>query len=234
MKLLTIKAEYLQVANYALYHNRIPICKSIEVTNTSKHSLTDVLISCAGEFISKYDSDVIPCINPGETIRISPFDVNLDSSRLASLTERITTHFTLTATGKKSPSQGTETIGEATCEIELMPYDHWSGTQILPQTIASFITPNHPAIASLVVDSAAILKEMTGSSALLEYQTGNSNDVRKQVTAAFAAVHNLGIVYRGMPASYEEVGQRVTLPAQVVSSKLGNCIELTLLILSFS
>ena len=39
-------------------------------------------------------------------------------------------------------------------------------------------------------------------------------------------------MYRSVPASYEVIGQRITLPDQVLSSKLGNCIELTLLFAS--
>ena len=42
-------------------------------------------------------------------------------------------------------------------------------------------------------------------------------------------IHGLGIVYRGVPASYEAVGQRITMPDQVVATKIANCIELTLL-----
>lgn len=180
-------------------------------------------LTCSGEFISTYENGIIARINPGETVRISPFNVIPDSSRLASLTERVITGFKLSAT-----SDG-KVIGEEKCELQLMPYDHWTGTKILPQTIASFITPNHPAINNIVVKSAAMLKKMTGSSSLNEYQSGNSNDVRQQVAAVFAALHDLGIVYRGMPASYETIGQRITMPDQVVSSKIGNCIELTLL-----
>lgn len=74
-----------------------------------------------------------------------------------------------------------------------------------------------------------MLKRLTGSSSLNEYQTGDCNDVRQQVAAVFAAIHGLGIVYRGVPASYEAVGQRITMPDQVVATKIANCIELTLL-----
>ena len=117
-------------------------------------------------------------------------------------------------------------------EIELMPYDHWLGSRILPQTITSFVMPNHPAIEALIPQVGAMLKQMTGTSALIEYQSGNSNDVRAQVAAAFATVHQQGVVYRSMPASYEVIGQRVTMPDQVLAKKLGNCIELTLLMAS--
>lgn len=223
MSSIKISVDYLKLANYALYHNRIPICQSVEVTNTSEAPIENLKIACDGEFIVHFESEIIPGINPGETVKLSSFNVAPDSSKLTTLTERIMTSF------KISAISGCECLSEEVCEIEFMPYDHWTGTKILPQTIASFITPNHPSVNNIVVKSAAILKAQTGSSSLKEYQTGNPNDVRQQIAAVFAAVHGLGIVYRGMPASFEALGQRVTMPDQLISSKIGNCIELTLL-----
>lgn len=225
MDSVKITAEYLKTANYALFHNRIPICQSVEVTNVSDAPVENLVINCSGEFIADYQAEIAR-INPGETIRLTPFNVNPDASKLAAITERAVTDFKLTAVS------GSETLGETVCEIELMPYDHWTGTRIMPQTIVSFITPNNPAISNLVVKAAAQLKNLTGSSSFSEYQSGNTNTVREQVAAVFAALHELGIVYRGLSASYETVGQRITMPDQVITSKIGNCLELTLLMAS--
>ncbi len=221
--LVKINADYLKTANYALFHNRIPVCQTVEVTNISEQPVDDLRITCSGEFVTPFESAVISRINPGETVRVVPFNISPDSAKLAASTERVVTEFKLTATSSD------QTVGELTCSIELMPYDHWTGTTILPQTITSFITPNHPSINNLIVKSASKLKELTGSSSMTAYYSGNINDVRQQVAAVFAAVHDLGIIYRSLPASYETVGQRITMPDQVISSKIGNCIELTLL-----
>ncbi len=227
MKSISITVDYLKTVNYALFHNRIPVCQSVEITNESEEeTLNSLTVSCEGEFISKYESEIIPQIAAGETIRIASFSIAPDSSKLAILTERISTGFKITVSSKD------EIISESSFQIEFMPYDHWLGTTILPQTLVSFITPNHPSINMLVVKTAEVLKQLTGSSVLHAYQTGNNNDVRKQVAAVFAALHQHGIVYRGVPASYEAVGQRITMPDQVVASKIGNCIELTLLMAS--
>ncbi|MDE6561705.1 MAG: DUF4011 domain-containing protein [Muribaculaceae bacterium] len=226
MKKIRISADYLRTSNYALFHNRIPICQSVEVTNVSEETLENITVSCSGEFVEAYESTPIGGINPGETVRITPFCINPNPKPLASITERILTTFTLTA------KCDDEIIGEETLELELMPYDHWTGTGILPQTIVSFITPNNPAIDSLVLKSAAILKRISGSSSFKAYQAGNPADVRQQVAAVFAGIHETGIIYREMAASYEDAGQRITMPDQVIASKIGNCLELTLLMAS--
>ena len=70
-----------------------------------------------------------------------------------------------------------------------MPYDQWLGTSILPQCLASFVTPNHPAVNNIIAKAASKLKEVSGASAFTAYQTGNSNEVRKQVAAVYGALH---------------------------------------------
>lgn len=226
MNKVRIDADYIKTSNYALFHNRIPVCQAIDVTNITEEPIEDIAVRCSGEYVADCQCEPISGINPGETVRISPFSVNPDPKELASITERAVTSFKLTAV-----SNG-EVIGEESFELELMPYDHWTGTGILPQTIVSFITPNHPSINGIIVKSAAVLKSLTGSSSFKAYQTGDTSDVRKQVAAVFAAIHDTGIVYRGLPASYETIGQRITMPDQVIASKIGNCLELTLLMAS--
>lgn len=220
---IKIEIEYLNPLNYTLFHNHIPACESCRLTNLSDDVLADVVVCCDGEYFSHSESISIASLGVGQAVNVKDFEIIPDIGKLAQMTERLTTQFTLTVTAKG------ENVVEESYTIDLLPHDFWTGSTILPQTIVSFITPNHPAINALVLQTAEILKKNTGSSSLTEYQSGNPDEVRGQIAAAFAAVHRQGIVYRALPASYERVGQRVTLPDQVLATKLGNCIELTLL-----
>lgn len=223
MKKIELTVGYIKAANYAMIHNRIPVCQNLEIRNVSGEMIPDLQFSCEGEYLTPYESAVITVLKPEDKIRVAEFEIVPVAAKLLELTERVNTSFKITAT-----SSG-EIIFEEEYELELMPFDQWLGTSILPQTLVSFITPNHPSISSLILKAAAKLKELSGSSSFHAYQTGSSNDVRLQVAAIYAALHDEGIVYRELPASYEVVGQRITLPDQVLSTKLGNCIELTLL-----
>ncbi len=226
MQTIRISPDYLKTFSYALHHNRIPACQSIELTNCSSEPLCHVQLTCHGEYIAQSVSPILAQIDAGSTVRVHPFSIAPDATLLANITERVVTSFTLRVTAQD------QLVGEETFELELMPYDHWLGTQVLPQTLVSLVTPNHPAIGQLVVQAAGLMKVLTGASALTAYQTGNPNDVRHQVAAAFAAIHSQGIVYRSMAASFEVIGQRVVMPDQVVATKMGNCVELTVLFAS--
>lgn len=218
----TVNIDYIRHVNYALYHNKVDICQLAEITNDSDRMLSEVEVTCDGDFIATFKS-ALPFINSHETVRIADFCIAPIAGKLAEITEKITTSFCVRVTACE------EIVFQQDFELTLMPFDQWQGLSILPQTLVSFVTPNHPSISNLIVQAAAVLKDLTGSSCFHAYMTDNVNDVRMQLAAIYAAIHEQGIIYRSLPASFEEVGQRVSLPNQVLTSKLGNCIELTLL-----
>ena len=41
---VNIDIDYLKTVNYALFHNRIPVCQLVNVTNISKQPLNDIKV----------------------------------------------------------------------------------------------------------------------------------------------------------------------------------------------
>ncbi|MBP3535554.1 MAG: DNA helicase, partial [Muribaculaceae bacterium] len=197
MKPIEISIDYLKSVNYAMFHNSFPICRHIDITNNTGAELNDVEIRIGGEFILKGDNPTYWGIAAGETFRSAEVRIVPDAARLAALTERVMSSFSVSVIVNE------QKLAEEFFEIEFLPFDYWLGTNVMPQTLVSFITPNHPAIANAVVDTAGVMKKLTGSSMLKAYQTGNPNNVRQTVGAVFAALHSRGIIYRSAPASYE-------------------------------
>ena len=230
--MVDFRIDYLPAANYSLVNNRIAICQSIEISNTSSEDLRDIVIECSGEFFAPTRSNVIDIIKAEKSVRLQGVDLQLIPTKVASITEKTLTTFSVKVNVNASNEADCTTVFAKDYQIDIMPYDQWLGTSILPQCLASFVIPNHPAINNIVVKAAQILKDLSKSSSFTGYQSGNSNEVRKQIAAIYGALHAENIVYRPMPASFETVGQRITLPDQVLSSKLGNCIELSLLFAS--
>ena len=232
----TVKIDYLKVANYAFVHNGIDLCKSLEIRFNKKdetvNDIHDVMVTCEGEYLMGYQTPVMSTVSAERTIRIKNFELRLDADKMAALTERVNTTFTLSIVADAASEESRREVFRQEYPIELMAYDQWLGTTVLPQSLVSFVTPDTPAVRQLIVKAAQKLKDLSGSSSFTEYQSGNPNEVVRQVAAIFATLHEEGIVYRSMPASYEQIGQRITLPEQVLSGKLGNCIELSLLFAS--
>lgn len=229
--MVKINIEYLPAINYSLVNNRLAVCRFVEICNEDAEDLKNIVIECEGDYFHNFRSSVIGSIKAGKSIRFLGMDLSPIASKVASVTERTVSSFIIKVYADAEMDTNREIYAQW-FNIDVMPYDQWLGTSILPQCLASFVTPNNPVINNVVVKAAGILKEISGSSSFTEYQTRNPNEVRKQVAAVYGALHAENIVYRSMPASFEEVGQRITLPDQVLTTKLGNCLELTLLFAS--
>lgn len=229
--MIELNLQYIKSVNYALINNGIDICESALLLS-KENDINDVCVECSGEYFQTTITPIIPLLPEGKEVRLIGFSMKPSVKMMGALTEKVKTWFTIVAWSDANTPEQKKEIFRKDYEIELMPYDQWLGTSILPQSLASFVTPNHPLINKVVLSAAKILKEITGSSSLSEYQSGNTADVVKQIAAVYAALHSENIVYRSLPASFEVIGQRITLPEQVLSSKLGNCIELTILFAS--
>ena len=224
--MIELHIDYIKNVNYALLHNHIPVCSSIELANVGEEDLLDISVSIGGRFVQEQRSAIYSRIDRGSTVRISDVAVLPKADALLELSERVISFFTVQI------YSGEEVLLSREYDLELMAFDQWLGAQILPQCLASFVVPNQPAVGRMVVKASALLMRMTGASAFVEYQDGDPNTVVEQVSAIFAALHQEGIIYRAVPASYEAIGQRITLADQVLESHQGNCIELTLLMAS--
>jgi hypothetical protein len=107
--------------------------------------------------------------------------------------------------------------------------------------LASWVTPDDPAVAQLVTSAAkylAIQREPTPN-ALIGYSGATPQAVRDQVDAIFDAlrlVYRMRYVQESVPYSGPGASsvstQRIKLPAEVLQQRSGMCIELTLLLAS--
>ena len=229
---IELRINYIDKVNYVLAHNNLSVCNSLEIINHSDKPLHNVQIECSGELFQTYRTSILPVIQPNSAVRLDDFAVMPNFAELSNLTERITSQFEVIVWTDVNDPAHKDYVAQKNCNITLMPYDHWLGAHILPQALVSYVTPNHPALVKVLQKAAKIMDEESGNAAFCAYQTGDSQDVIRQVDAVFRALHSEGIVYRPAPASFEESGQRITLPDKVLSSRLGNCIELTLLMAS--
>jgi len=226
--MLHLTVDYLNAVNLALLRSGVSLCKNLELKSEGE-SLSNVIVRCTGHYVDATASAVIAEVPANQSVRLKDFEIRVTADKIALLTEKTQSSFRLTVCRLGTSDEAEVELFQRDFPLEIMPADQWLGTSIIPQSIVSFVTPNHPAISNLIVKAAAKLKETSGASAFMEYQSGNPEDVVHQVAAIYAALHEERIVYRSLPAGYEAVGQRVTLPSAVLAQKLGNCLDLTLL-----
>lgn len=222
--LIKVEFIYLPVINFSLQQNRVSLTRVFTIENCSEKALNNVRISLNVEpmfgVAEKYAIETIPV---NETVRVNNLKLNLSTDFFIQLTERLAGNLFLEITADDV------VIFQEKYPIDILAFDQWSGISVLPEMLAAFVTPNHPAIFSIQRKAADILGQMTGNPSLDEYQSRNPNRVKSQMAALYSAIVECGIIYSSVPASFENTGQRVRLVDSVLSQKLGTCLDMSLL-----
>lgn len=209
--------------NFAMQQNYVPVIKNIVVTNNTETELRNVKlrITADPEFIKTYETSPMDLL-PSQPVETSALNILLVTEYLFSLTEKISGSITIEAV------QDENVIASESRPIELLAYDQWSGMNFMPETIAAFVTPNHPKVQEVISLAGKYLQKWTGEPSFTGYQTRSANMVKQQMGAVYAALQELNLAYCPPPASYEDA-QRVRMADTVLEEKKGTCLDLSVL-----
>ena len=220
---LALAFDYLKEVNYALVQSKMDICNWCIIENNSEVDMENTMLEISGEFVETYLSMPFR-LDAGQRIRIQDIKLQVNTSRLLSLTERVKSCIVLKI------KAGEEAVKEQSFPITFMAYNQWHGSDCYPQLLASFITPNHPCIVPIVKRASEHLFKLSGSSDFCGYLCGDKENVRHQIQAIYQSLMEERLSYALEMPSYEERGQRIRLANEVMAGRLGNCLDLTLLL----
>lgn len=222
--IVTVGGHINASINFAMQQNYVPVIRNLVVNNNSEETLENISlkITFEPEFAKEF-TYYIGSIPAKSSAEISPVSISTNTDLLFSLTEKMVGNITIEVLQKG------ENIFTYQNTIELLACDQWSGLNIMPEMIAAFVTPNHPALSPVIHDASTFLKKWKGDPSFTGYQTNNPNNVKLQMAAIFAALVQQKIVYNDPPASYEVIGQRIRLPHKVLEQKMGTCLDLAVL-----
>ena len=221
---IRLEVNALKAVNYALQAGGISVIRSVSIYNDGAEPLENVDLTIRTEPAFCLSATIhFDRIGAGSVCRASAPELTMDGALLSSLTEKAAglLHVTLEKEGQVLCSHSQE--------LTALAFDEWHGYGYYPELLASFITPNHPALAPLAAKAAALLGSWTGDPSLDAYQTQDPNRVLQQAAAVYGALQEQNIVYAVPPASFETAGQRVRLCDTVLQQKMGTCLDLTLL-----
>lgn len=223
-KKIELEGAYSGVVNFAMQQNYVPIVKKLIVKNITEEEIKDIdiIISVEPDFAYEWrvSIETIPAL---QSIELDTINLKLSPNFLYSLTERMVGTIFIKA------KQGEEIIENMIQSIDILAYDEWSGTLVMPEIVSAFITPNHPKVTEIIIKASNILEKWCGNPSFTAYQSNNPYTVKMQMAAIYTALQKENIAYCVPPASYEIVGQRVRLCDAIFSQKLGTCLDLSLL-----
>jgi len=224
MAALRFDAEIDPRINLAAQQNDVPVVRRLELTcdADAPAERVEVRIEMDPELCDPWTAR-LEGLAPGATHTFGPIDLGLSTSALLERTERQGGHLVLTAT-----AEGHEPVRQR-LPIEVLAPNEWPGAASLPELLAAFVMPNEPALTPILQRAAATLEATTKDPSLDGYQSRDPARVKAIVRALYAAVQDSGLTYVNPPASFEQHGQKIRTPSQLMSAGMGTCLDLTVL-----
>lgn len=225
---LVIHLETAAKINFACHQNSYPILRELRIENVSpesRHQNLQVSLISNPEFILPKNWN-IDRIDAQKSISVSDHDVQLNAAFLMSLSDSVKGSLTVRV------EQDGQTLVEASEVIELLAHNEWGGAGYMPELLASFCTPNDPAVDQILRSASEILRKAGRKDSLEGYQSGSRERVWEIASAIYSAICNLSIAYSEPPASFENDGQKIRLPGRVVESRVGTCLDTAMLFAS--
>jgi len=219
-----LRVELDRRVNWAMQQNDVPLVKAVRVENLGAEPIPDLELHIRAEpdFASEWCRP-LGRLAPGASCQLEDVDLVLSPTYLSEVVERVAglLRFEL--------RQGDALLAERTEAVELLARDEWSGLGSLPEILAAFVCPNHPAVEAILGEAARVLGRWTGDPSLSGYQTQERERVAVQAAAIYEALREQDVTYTNPPASFEDQGQKVRLPDRIMETRLATCLDLTLL-----
>jgi len=221
---LEVRVDLDPKIHFSMQQNDVPVIKALEVENQTDESLRDleVRISAEPAFAVAWSARVAG-IEPGDVFHLETVDLELSPGFLAELTERLRGRLNV-----EIHREG-NVLAQSSQSVELLARDEWAGLTSLPEILAAFVLPNHPAIEPVLRGAAELLETWTGDPSLGGYQARDPKRVYRMAAAVYGALQKLELTYVNPPASFEDEGQRVRLPDRILESRMATCLDMALL-----
>ena len=120
------------------------------------------------------------------------------------------------------------TLATARHRLAIVPASHWCGVVDACESLASFVTPNAPALRELLLAASRRLEKSTGNGALDGYLSQSPERAQRIAEACYEALAARGLTYITAKPSFEQQGQKVRTAGEALADGAGNCLDLSL------
>lgn len=221
---LRVDCECSAVLNFAMEQNGVPVVREVVIANEGALPLQGAVLEVTLEpgFSEPLRVD-LPELPPSDQLGRRALEVPLVPGRLREVTEAELGAVRLRVL------QGDRPIAEHRTKLRVLAYNEWPGSAAPTALLSAFVLPNHPVVTVLLQSVREELRRASLPDALDGYQSGNPARARELTEALYRAVQALGIGYVGLPASFEQTGQKIRLPDAVLGDRLGCCLDISVL-----
>ena len=214
--------DHLAHVNYASYANSVPVIRRLHLENHGDEDITDAVLrmTTLPEVMTPM-AIAIPRLPAQKSVDLGQLEMELAAPFILSLTEavKVELNLELTADGLSASTRS---------EFRVHPFDFWPGTEGMPEILASYTLPAHPASKNLLVRTSELLGQLTGKTALAGYRSGNPDQVLAELSAVYSALAGHRLTYLAPPREWALSGKRVRLVDEVLEKGMADGLDLAL------
>lgn len=219
--------QVLDVVSYSMAHNRISIVRSVTVTGGSTDldgAVITIELRDDESRLSKPFTTTVDIAAGRETVISNP-ELLLDAAVMSQVAEQRPGELVFAL------SHQDREILTHTQPVQVLAARQWLSQPpgLCWELLPSFVLPNAFDVTELINRVTSRLRETTGSSSIEGYQSGPKR-VDEIVRACWEELLDVGIAYAEPPASWGDMGQKVRTPNEVVSGRVGTCLDTTVLL----
>ncbi|MGE4317731.1 MAG: DUF4011 domain-containing protein [Deferribacterales bacterium] len=168
-------------------------------------------------------------ISHGQCISLQDRSLKFSHDYLVNLSDETRLGFTFTVFCAENPDICLFTKSET---INVAPANFWGGETRQPELLAAFVKPNGVYVESLVKQVTDVL-EKSGHDRMADgYQSNTREKPYLMAAALWSILTKQKIAYVSPPPSFANNGQLIRLASDISNSKMGACLDLSLLFAS--
>lgn len=219
-----IIASVAEKVTFASHQNNAPVLLDLELELAGDEVLEDFKVELTSEpaFIAAKTWRV-DRLEPGTRSHVLDRKIDLNASVLFDMAESLSGHVVIRVI------KDDDCFGEARFPVEVLARNEWGGAAYMPELLAAFVTPNDPAVDTLLRQSAEVLRRAGKPDSMDGYESKSSRRVWEMASALWSAVASLRLTYALPPASFETNGQKVRTPGVVLDGRVATCLDTALL-----
>lgn len=237
---IRIQLDAVHAMSLPLLTAGYPVIRQMVLENREKISVTGLMLRVISpEGFFKSWEKKLPAM-PADTAQPAEIPALVfDAQKMAELAEPVTGTIRAEVisggtvdTGSNAEAAEEKVLCTAEAEVTYYPFQYWTGAGEYPELLASFLTPDRPALAGVISRAGELLRTWTGDGTMDGYQSGNQDRVIRQVSALYVAVRDHGIRYIHSEPGLGEVPQPVQFAEVTLLEHAGSCLDLVILFAS--
>lgn len=168
-------------------------------------------------------------ISPGQYVSLQDRTLQFSHDYLYNLSDETRLQFTFSVFGAEQPDTSLLTQSEM---LNILPANFWGGESRQPELLAAFVKPNGIYVESLVKQVTEVLEANGHGRRADGYQSNSREKPYFMAAALWSVVARQKIAYVSVPPSFAHQGQLIRLASDISTSKMGACLDLSLLFAS--